>query len=346
MHLDQHVSLKPYNTFGMEARARYFIEPKSRSEILTLLNYRSMIRMPFLVLGGGSNVLFTGNFEGLVIHINSKGIQWKEDADGTVLVTAEAGELWDDLVSFCVGKGWGGLENLSLIPGTVGAAPVQNIGAYGVEVKDCIESVHYVMTDNGKEMHLKAGECQFGYRDSIFRNALKGRCIILDVTFRLSAGVSEEKPDAAPLRLDYGTIRKELEDQGISSPTIADVRDVVCAIRRRKLPDPAEIGNAGSFFRNPVVDETTRDRLLSAFPTLPWFPDTSGKYKIPAAWLIQECGWKGFRDGDAGVHAMQPLVLVNYGLASGGQITALMQRIIESVQDRFGILMRPEVNII
>ncbi|MCK9203051.1 MAG: UDP-N-acetylmuramate dehydrogenase [Bacteroidales bacterium] len=358
MHLDQKVSLKPFHTFGMEVQARYFVEPHTREEILTLLNYRSMIRMPFLILGCGSNILFTKNFNGLVIRINSKGIEYKEQDDGTVKVTAEAGENWDEFVQYCVAQGWAGLENLSLIPGTVGAAPVQDIGAYGVEVKDLVESVHFVEIDTGIERRFNREQCCFGYRDSIFKNSLKGKVIILDVTFHLHKALPGGISGTYSLKLDYGQIREELRLKNIGHPGMAEVREAVCSIRRRKLPDPVEIGNAGSFFKNPLVQNERKDHLLELYPMMPWYPEqkdkqqpgedteNKGRVKVPAAWLIEQCGWKGYRDGDAGVHPHQSLVLVNYGNATGMQILDLMNRIISSVYSRFGITLEPEVNIL
>jgi len=341
MHLDQKVSLKSLHTFGMEAEARYFVEAKSHSEILTLLNYRHMIRMPILFLGGGSNVLFTSDFAGIVIRISSKGIAVKEETEDQVLVTVEAGEIWDEFVQHAISRGWAGLENLSLIPGSVGAAPIQNIGAYGAEVKDVIDSVRVVEIDTGRQRRYTNEECEFGYRDSIFKRALKGKVIILNVTFRLLKVTPNVHSSTRPpfLRLDYGDIRAELERSGIGDPTIADVREVVCGIRRRKLPDPAVTGNAGSFFKNPVISKENYGSLRVDFPRMPSFPvdKEPGQVKIPAAWLIEQCGWKGYRDGDAGVHPDQPLILVNYGSATGLRVLGLANRIVDSVREKFGI---------
>ena len=357
MHLDQKVSLKALHTFGMEVEARYFVEAKSHSEVLTLLNYRHMIQMPILFLGGGSNVLFTRNFAGIVIKINSKGVTVAEDDSHHVLVTAEAGENWDDFVQYCVNHGYSGLENLSLIPGTVGAAPIQNIGAYGVEVKDLIESVLVVDFNNGKQHKLTNAECQFGYRDSIFKKALKGKVIILSVTFKLfNTNQLPHQPTISPvhpnsvlptLYLDYGDIRNELTAMGIVIPSIAHVREAVCNIRRRKLPDPAEAGNAGSFFKNPVIETKEWVSMAESFPEMPHFGNAEEEtVKIPAAWLIDQCGWKGYRKGDAGVHQNQPLVLVNYGNATGQQILDLANQIRQSVKQKFGVLLEMEVNVI
>ena len=368
MHLDQKVSLKAHHTFGMEVEAKYFVEAKTHSEVLTLLNYRHMIHMPILFLGGGSNILFTSDFAGIVIKINSKGIEIREEDDLQVFVTAEAGENWDEFVQYCVERGWAGLENLSLIPGKVGAAPIQNIGAYGVEVKDVIESVQIAEIDSGKQRRLSNEDCHFGYRDSIFKRALKGKVIILNVTFRLkkvgasnadgmtgiersreTAKQGDEETVASFLKLDYGDIRAELQKREVTDPTIREVREAICSIRRRKLPDPSEIGNAGSFFKNPFVRKDRFSTLHELFPEMPFYPQSSvdpDLVKVPAAWLIEQCGWKGFRTGDAGVHPNQPLVLVNYGTANGQQIIGLANQIVDSVFQKFGISLETEVNIV
>ena len=370
MHLDQNVSLKSLNTFGIEVSAKYFVEAKTHSEVLTLLNYRHMIHMPILFLGSGSNVLFTKDFGGIVIRINSKGIVICDQDEHQVQVTAEAGENWDDFVRYCVEQGWAGPENLSLIPGTVGAAPIQNIGAYGVEAGELIESVTVAEISSGKQRRYSREECRFGYRDSIFKQELKGKVIILDVTFRLNkigddhgdkvTGLQGDRvPQSSLLRLDYGDIRAELQKMEVTGPTIRDVREAVCNIRRRKLPDPAVTGNAGSFFKNPVISTEKIESLRQRHPEIPYYPEWSagsamasnqdaatGRVKVPAAWLIDRCGWKGFREGDAGVHPNQPLVLVNYGTATGQQIVSLAGKIKASVLAEFGISLDTEVNIV
>lgn len=365
MHLDQHVSLKPLHTFGMEVKARYFVEARSEHDIMTLMNYRQMVRMPILFLGGGSNLLFTRDFNGLVVKISNKGIEAVHDGKGRVLVTAQAGERWDDFVDHCTRQGWAGLENLSLIPGTVGAAPIQNIGAYGVEVRDVIENIKTVDINTGRQQVLAAGDCIFGYRHSIFQEELKGKAIIMAVTFRLKevdtdctegrneTGTGNHTNEPALLRLDYGGIRDELAAMSVVNPGIADVREAVIRIRSRKLPDPQVVGNAGSFFRNPVVGKDQYERISGLYPSIPQYPvpdedpaGASGRVKIPAGWLIEQCGWKGYREGDAGVHPNQALVLVNYGNATGVEILELAQKIIESVDERFGIRLTHEVNII
>jgi len=328
----------------MEVTARYFVEAKSHSEVLTLLNYRHMIHMPILFLGEGSNVLFVRDFSGIVIRINSRGIVIRDEDERFVHVTAEAGEPWDDFVALCVANGWAGLENLSLIPGTVGAAPIQNIGAYGTEVGEVIESVLVADISSGKQRRLSQEECAFGYRDSIFKGALKGKVIVLNVTFRLTK--TDPNSGSNGLNLAYADLRKELENMGIQEPSISDIREAVCSLRRRKLPDPALTGNAGSFFKNPVVRAEQMARLLDAHPEMPHHDLADGEGKVPAAWLIDRCGWKGFREGDAGVHPHQPLVLVNYGSATGSQIIDLADRIVQSVNETFGISLEREVNVI
>jgi len=341
MHLEQHISLKALHTFGSAVEARYFVEARTADDIHALLKYRSMIRMPVLILGGGSNVLFTRDFNGIVVRINSKGIAIKEEGGQNILLTVQAGENWDGLVQYAVENGLAGLENLSLIPGTVGAAPVQNIGAYGVEVKDVIEAVRFVGIDSGEESTFTKEDCRFAYRDSIFKQALKGKVIILEVVFKLKR---QQSPFSSRLRPGHEAIVKELLSMDVVTPGITEVREAVCRIRRRKLPDPQFIGNAGSFFKNPVIPVLHFEELKVLYPEIPFFP-AENQVKIPAAWLIDQCGWKGFRSGDAGVHQDQPLVLVNYGNASGKEILNLAEQITESVQTRFRIRLEPEVNI-
>lgn len=345
MHLDQKISLKALNTFGLDVEARYFVEAKTKEDIHTLLNYRSMIFLPVLIIGGGSNILFTGNFNGLAIYVNNKGIQVIDEDTESVVINVQAGELWDDFVLYSVENGWSGLEKLSLIPGRVGAAPIQNIGAYGSEVRETIERVDFVDIRNGSAHSLVNAQCNFGYRDSIFKHELKGRFIITDVTFRLNKAGSSGLVSAESL--NYKDLRDELQSRGIHHPSLSEIRDTVISIRQRKLPEPKITGNAGSFFKNPVISGEVLKKLLSSKPGIPHFPEPGGSYfKIPAARLIEECGWKGFRDGDAGVHENQPLVLVNYGNATGKEILQLSEKIRDSVRENFGVNLEPEVNII
>lgn len=345
MHLDQKISLKRLNTFGLEAEARYFVEAKTREDIFTLLNYRHMIFLPVQVLGGGSNLLFNGDFAGLVIHINTRGMAVASEEEDTILVTAQAGEPWDSFVEYTIRQGWSGLEQLSLIPGTVGAAPIQNIGAYGSEVKEAIESVHYVDIKKGTHHTLSNADCQFGYRDSVFKRELKGRFIITDVTFRLRK--ADRLPKIPADQLQYRDLINELEGNGKMFPSPQDIRNAVIAIRMAKLPDPAILGNAGSFFKNPVIPMERAEGIKAVFPGMPLYPDPKpGMGKVSAAWLIDQCGWKGFRDGDAGVHDRQPLVLVNHGNATAKELLGLAGKIRQSVLERFGIQLETEVGIV
>jgi len=368
-------SLKALNTFGIEAVAKYFTEIRSPGEFDALREEGRFFAEKKFILGGGSNILLTGDFNGWVVKNAIPGITVASETETEVIVTAGAGEVWHDLVMWCVERNYAGLENLSLIPGLVGAAPIQNIGAYGAEVKDAIESVQVVEIDSGKQKQYLNDACGFGYRDSIFKRALKGKVIVLSVTFRLErvtgnrvtgnrvtglqgdevTGLQGEEVTGLQgdrvkgdyqLKLDYGDIRGELGRMGVSQPGIADVREAVCAIRRRKLPDPAVSGNAGSFFKNPVIGHDQFVLLHDRFQAMPYYPQGVAEVKIPAAWLIEQCGWKGFRNGDAGVHPDQPLVLVNYGAADGRQVLSLSSRIMDSVFDKFGIRLETEVNVL
>lgn len=330
--------LKPYNTFGIAVKARLFCEICSKEQLSALIESGQLQRQPFLLLGGGSNILFTKDMEGLVVRMNITGREILFQDEDKVLVRIAAGENWDDFVVWSLDRGLNGLENLSLIPGNVGSSPIQNIGAYGVEVKDFIEEVEVIYLADGRVEVLRHAQCAFGYRDSIFKNALKGKVAILSVTFRLNKSKN--------LHLAYGAISHELEEMGIASPTSSDVREAVCRIRRSKLPDPAILGNAGSFFKNPTVSSKVYDSLLLKFPALPAYPQANGSYKLAAGWLIEQCGWKGIRVGDAGVHIAQALVLVNYGAATGKEILTLATEIQQSVHAKFGIKLEMEVNIL
>lgn len=329
-------SLRPFNTFGMNVLARDFTEITAESQIPGLLRLISRYEGPVLFLGGGSNVLFTRNYEGLVVKISTKGIEIVDQDDEFVFVRGMAGECWDDFVQFCVQRNFGGLENLSLIPGNVGSSPIQNIGAYGVEIKDTFYMLDAVSMRTGEFREFLADECAFDYRSSVFKHDLKGQYLILSVTFRL-----HKNP---VLNTSYGAIPAELEAMGLH-PTVKSIAQAVINIRKSKLPDPQEIGNAGSFFKNPVVSQVVYTELKSRYPGIPAYPAESGA-KLAAGWLIEQCGWKGFREEDAGVHAKQALVLVNYGSASGNQIHGLAQKIIKSVMEKFNVVIEPEVNII
>lgn len=337
MLLREDISLKPFNTFGIDVRARFFIEVFSEEEIIELAGNLQENYFPLMVLGGGSNILFTKDFPGTVLKISTKGIRIVKEDEEAIWVQANAGENWDDFVKFCVDHGWGGIENLSAIPGNAGTSPVQNIGAYGVEMKDTfIELEAFDLKSKGIKI-LSREDCRFGYRESIFKLQNKGRYIILNVTFRLT-----KKPK---LCLEYGNIRNELAIMKVDKPGIKDVREAVCRIRSEKLPDPKITGNAGSFFKNPVVLPEQFDRLKRSFPGIISFPQ-DGKIKLAAAWMIEQCGWKGKRKGNAGVHSTQPLVLLNLGNATGLEIVNLGEEIRQSVYQKFGIMLEREVNII
>jgi len=334
--LIQNFNLRQYNTFGMDVNAGEYTEISNESQMPDLLRLIGRYKGKVLFLGGGSNILFTQDFNGLVVRIATKGIEIVDQDDEFVYVRGMAGETWDDFVQYCVLRNFGGLENLSLIPGNVGSSPIQNIGAYGVEMKDSFYMLDAVSLRTGEFREFFQDECAFGYRSSVFKHELKGQYLILSVTFRL-----RKHP---LLNTTYGAIPAELEAMG-EDPTVRSVARAVANIRRSKLPDPLEIGNAGSFFKNPVVSHQHFSELRTAYPDIPAYAAENGT-KLAAGWMIEQCGWKGHREGDAGVHARQALVLVNYGVATGSQIFALAMQIIESVSNKFGVILEPEVNII
>jgi len=332
----ENASLRNLNTFRVDQRAARLVEvtdPGDLPEAAEML----AAAPERLVLGGGSNLLFTRDFAGTVLLLRTRGLRVIERGGGSTLVEAEAGESWDGLVRWTLDQGLGGLENLSLIPGSVGASPIQNIGAYGVEMRECFDGLDALDLDGLCQRSFSAGDCAFGYRDSCFKHGDGRRWLIARVRFRL--------PDEWRPKLGYGEIREELERQGIASATPAAVAAAVRAIRRRKLPDPAVLGNAGSFFKNPVIDREQAHELLARHPGLPSWPAGQGT-KLSAAWMIDRCGWKGCREGEAGVHASHALVLVNHGNATGAQLLALAGRIRESVAERFGVMIEPEPMII
>jgi len=333
------VSLKQFNSFGLQATTRYFVELTSEEQITPLLQSHVFENSPRLILGGGSNILLTGNFEGLVIKVALKGISIIRETDAHIFVKAKAGEDWPGFVEYCVHNNWGGLENLTLIPGNVGAAPMQNIGAYGVEIKDTFDHLTAFDLTTGNEVIFGADDCQFGYRESYFKKAENRHYLITSVCFKLTK-VNHN------MHTQYGSLLGELGDRGGVPPGISDVMHAVQRIRRSKLPDPVELGNAGSFFKNPVVDMSEFEKFRQSWPDAPSFPDASGGMKIAAGWMIEKAGWKGYRDGDAGVHKDQALVLVNYGNATGHQILALARKIQDSVFKMFKTPINPEVNII
>ncbi len=329
-------SLASYNTFGIDVQARRLAHIRDESTLRRLL---PIDPENTFVLGGGSNLLLTQDIDKLVLLNQIPGITLIEHSGSSVLIKAGGGVSWHALTKWAVNQGYGGIENLSLIPGTVGAAPIQNIGAYGVELREVFDRLEAYDLATGRHSWFTGADCHFGYRDSVFKNELKGKLIITQVYLRLHRN---------PWRVctEYGAIRDTLGGWAVQQPTIRDVARAVIHIRRQKLPDPAELGNSGSFFKNPVVDATTCERLRADFPNLVYYALPGGMYKIPAGWLIEQCGWKGKRVGQTGCYEKQALVLVNYGGASGREVYAHAQRVMDSVQERFGIILKPEVNII
>lgn len=337
MQVLENFSLKKLNTFGVEASANYFVDIESEKDLQDLFVDENIKNMPRLVLGGGSNMLFTKNFEGLVVHLKIQGIT-AEIQENDIFVRAGAGVVWNDLVNYCVDNEYAGIENLSLIPGSVGASPVQNIGAYGVELQDVFHSCRAFEISTGRFREFSKEDCAFSYRDSVFKTALKGLFIITEVTFKLSKTF---KPNVS-----YGAITEELHIRGINVPTIKQLSQVISHIRVSKLPDPTTIGNAGSFFKNPIISESQFNHLKIQFPEMVHFQAGKGYIKLSAGWLIEQCGWKGKVVGNTGTWKNQALVLVNHGYATGGEIFQFSSTIIESVNSKFGVFLEREVNII
>lgn len=337
--MQENFSLKPYNTFGVEAKAQYFTEISSLEELKEAIVFSEKHNLPLLFLGGGSNILLTKDFDGLAVKINLKGISEEILNENEVLVTAKAGENWHELVMYCLEKNYGGLENLSLIPGNVGTSPMQNIGAYGTEIKDVFVNCKVLDLDLLEVKTFDLKDCRFGYRDSIFKQEGKGKYVILEVTFKLTTHEHH-------LRTEYGAIRSELEREGIENPTIRDISRAVIQIRQSKLPDPKETGNAGSFFKNPTIPLTQFEALKQKFENIQGYPN-GDRVKVPAGWLIEQCGWKGKQIGNAASHRLQSLVIINAtGNASGKEIFDFSGEIILSVKEKFGIELEREVNII
>lgn len=333
------VSLRPYNSFGFDAVAKQFAEINAISDLQALIQSGALQRHKTLILSGGNNILFQSEvFDGIVVYINTKGIEILREDGNDVVVHAQAGEDWPDFVRFCVGKGWHGVENLAHIPGKVGAAPVQNIGAYGMELKDSFLQCKALDLATGETKVFTKEECRFGYRESVFKNELKGKCVIISVDFLLKK--------EAPLHLEYGNIKAYLEQRGIESPTLQQLHDAICAIRDAKLPDVKQIGSAGSFFKNPVIERAQFEVLQKDYPTMPHYDEPNGKVKVPAGWLIEQAGWKGWRDEHVGVYDKQALVLVHYGGGKGHDIVELAHKIQDSVEEKFGIRISPEVNFV
>jgi UDP-N-acetylmuramate dehydrogenase len=333
----ENFSLKNFNTFGIDASARYFVEINHEDELVELFMDPQWLQTPRLILGGGSNMLFVRDFDGLVIRMNIRGIEHRINHE-EVFIEAGAGEVWNDLVNFCVAREYAGIENLSLIPGSVGASPIQNIGAYGVELKDVFRSCRAFEIATGEFKAFSKEDCRFGYRDSIFKNELKEKLIIVSVKFQLSL--------IPNINLKYGAIEQELANRNISNPTIKEVSQVVSHIRVSKLPDPSTIGNAGSFFKNPVIADEQFHEVQSKFPEVVHYPAGDGLVKLAAGWLIEQCGWKGKVVGHTGTWKNQALVLVNHGGATGEEVYSLSSQIIDSVYTKFGIVLDREVNII
>ena len=337
MEILENFSLKNYNTFGIEAKAKKFIAVHNISELKNVLT--TYADEPKFVLGGGSNMLLTKDIDALVIHIDLKGKTILRDDDDFVWVEAQAGENWHEFVLFTIDQNFGGLENMSLIPGNVGTTPVQNIGAYGTEIKDTMVSCNAINIASGDMRTFSNAECEFGYRDSIFKNAVKDRYIITSVVFKLTRRNHK-------INTSYGDITAELARQEIVSPTLKDVSNAVIAIRQSKLPDPKILGNSGSFFKNPIIPKSEFDKIHPKFPEMKFFEVSETDVKVPAGWLIEQAGFKGKRFGDAGIHKNQALVLVNYGNATGQEILAVSQDIQKTVFEKFGIAIEAEVNVI
>ena len=335
LQVQPQVSLKPFNTFGVDVRAQLFAEAHSDADVREALAYATSHDVPLLVIGGGSNLLLTADIPALVLRMATRGIRVLSDDGNRVVIEAEAGEPWHPFVQHTLAQGFSGLENLSLIPGTVGAAPMQNIGAYGVEIKDVFAGLTALDRQTGELRDFSLEECNFAYRDSVFKQQ-PGRWLILRVRFALDR--------VAHLHLEYGPVRQRLTEQGIEQPTPTDVSRAICSIRSEKLPDPAVLGNAGSFFKNPLVSAAVVAQIKAQHPDLVAYAQPDGQMKLAAGWLIERAGWKGFREADAGVHKLQALVLVNYGAATGLQLLDLAQRIQKDISERFNVELEMEPN--
>jgi len=337
MKIQKNISLKPFNTFGIDVNASHYCDIRSNDELISCLD--SNPEKEIFILGGGSNMLLTKDIDALVLHLNLKGITLEKENDDSVIVKALAGENWHDFVLWCLNNDFGGVENLSLIPGNIGTAPIQNIGAYGVELKDVFVSCEALEIETKQIKTFTASDCQFGYRDSIFKNSHKGKYIITSVNIKLS------KKNHV-LHLDYGAIKNQLKESGILSPTIKDVSEAVIAIRQNKLPDPKKIGNSGSFFKNPVIQVELFKALQNNFDDVPHYKISESEIKVPAGWLIEKAGFKGKRFNNYGIHKNQALVLVNYGGAKGEDIYKLALLIKSTIKRLFNIDIEPEVNVI
>jgi len=335
MEIQQNISLKSYNTFGIDVNARRFVDITSLNELKNVIRSEKY----FFILSGGSNLLLTKDIDKLVIHLNTKGIEVVQETDNDIFVKVQAGENWHEFILWCINHNYGGVENLSLIPGNVGTAPIQNIGAYGVELKDSMHELEALEIDTANAKTFANKDCEFGYRNSVFKNELKGKYIITSVTFKLTKNTHK-------LNSSYGAIQSELDKNNIINPTMKDISKAVISIRQSKLPDPKEIGNSGSFFKNPVISTSDFRNLQKTYPDAPHYVVSKNEIKVPAGWLVEQCGFKGKRFGDAGVHKKQALVLVNYNNATGREILELSKNIQKTVLEKFEIQLETEVNII
>jgi len=335
LKIQQNISLKNYNSFGIDVNAKRFVSIQSFYDLQEILKTEKNV----FLLSGGSNMLLTKDIDQLVLLIDIKGISIDQEDENNVYLTVNAGEDWHQFILWCISQNYGGIENLSLIPGNVGTCPIQNIGAYGVEVKDVITKVEGLDIESSKRIEFSNSECQFGYRNSIFKNELKGKIVLTSVSFRLT------KKNHV-LNTSYGAIESELNQQNILTPTIKDVSDAVIKIRQSKLPDPKKIGNSGSFFKNPVISIALFQKLQSTYPEIPSYPISDSTVKVPAGWLIEKTGLKGKRFGETGIHKKQALVLVNYGTATGKEVYDLAKKVQQTVLETFGIQLEIEVNII
>lgn len=335
MQVEQNISLRQFNSFGIDVKAKRLAAFQTETQLKELLHASAQEQR--LVLGGGSNILFTKDVDGWVLKNEINGIELVNEDDAFVYVRAGAGVNWHAFVLYCIERNWAGIENLSLIPGSVGASPMQNIGAYGVEIKEVMEELEAYHVQDHAKVFFSNKDCAFGYRESIFKRSYRNQFIILNVTYKL-----RKQP---VFNISYGAIRDELEAMGVKELSIKAVSDAVIRIRSSKLPDPKLIGNAGSFFKNPTISRQRYDELKSQYPLLVGYANANGTVKLAAGWLIEQCGWKGYRKGDAGCHARQALVLVNYGTAKGTDVLALSDEIVKSVQEKFGVELEREVNI-
>ncbi len=338
MQIIPNYRLKNLNSFGIDAKAAFFAEIECEQDLFSFLAWYELHKMSLQILGGGSNILFTKDFDGCVVYVNHKGIELIDENDESVFIEVAAGENWDDLISYCIEHNYGGLENLSGIPGKVGSSPIQNIGAYGVEVKDSIFCVHTIDLEDGLKRVFRVEACGLGYRESVFKNALKGKVLIEKVVYKLSKH--------AVFNLSYKGVEEEVKRVSGGEVTIKAVREAIKNIRNSKIPDTNEVGSAGSFFKNPIISKAKMEELVARFPDIAYHKVDEEHFKPAAAWMIEQCGWKGFREGDAGVNDKQALILVNYGEAKGEEILKLGLRIQESVMEKFGIGLEMEVGVV